>query len=131
MLHSTNFIGNDISISDTFNWFASVNPFRVSGLSPSKKNQEKLAGLYVGNPKRETARPTAELLLAAFKEITLLLIEVKNEVLCPLECYAHPYSSVFLFSLGSRLLFTLNLVVNLLLLSSLFSNSRKNGRIGS
>lgn len=47
------------------------------------KNKEKLAGLYVGNPKRETPRPTAEILLAAFKEITLLLIEVKNEV------YAH------------------------------------------
>ncbi|WP_292748323.1 hypothetical protein [Nostoc sp. NMS4] len=48
-----------------------------------EKNQEKIAGLYVGNPQRETARPTAELLLAAFKEITLLLIEVKNGV------YAH------------------------------------------
>jgi transposase len=48
-----------------------------------EKDQEKLAGLYVGNPQRETARPTAEILLAAFKEITLLLIEVKNEV------YAH------------------------------------------
>ena len=48
-----------------------------------QENQEKLAGLYVGNPKRETARPTAEILLAAFKEITLLLIEVKSEV------YAH------------------------------------------
>jgi len=33
------------------------------------------AGLYAGNPKRATARPTAEKLLAAFKEITLLLIE--------------------------------------------------------
>ncbi|MEH2338149.1 hypothetical protein, partial [Nostoc sp.] len=31
----------------------------------------------------------------------------------------------------SQLLFTLNLVVNLLLLSSLSSNSRKNGRTGS
>ena len=36
---------------------------------------EKLAGLYAGNPQRATARPTAEKLLAAFKEITLLLIE--------------------------------------------------------
>jgi transposase len=56
-----------------------------------QQDQEKLAGLYIGNPQRETARPTAELLLAAFKEITLLLIEVKNEVyahltaLCPLQ----------------------------------------------
>ena len=48
-----------------------------------EKNEEQLTGLYVGNPKRKTARPTAEIILAAFKEITLLLIEVKNEV------YAH------------------------------------------
>jgi transposase len=48
-----------------------------------QENQKKLAGLYVGSPKRETARPAAEILLAAFKEITLLLIEVKSEV------YAH------------------------------------------
>ena len=47
------------------------------------QNKEKLTGLYVGNPKRKTARPTAEILLAAFKEITLLLIEVNNQV------YAH------------------------------------------
>lgn len=40
---------------------------------------EKLAGLYAGNPKRATARPTAEKLLAAFKEITLLLIEDPNQ----------------------------------------------------
>ena len=45
-----------------------------------EQNKEKLAGLYIGNPKRKTARPTAELILAAFKEITLLLIEVKNEI---------------------------------------------------
>jgi transposase len=44
------------------------------------KNQEKLAGLYAGNPQRKTACPTAEMLLAAFKEITLILIEVNNEV---------------------------------------------------
>ena len=35
---------------------------------------EKLAGLYVGNPKRKTARPTAESLLAAFQEINLTVI---------------------------------------------------------
>ncbi|NEP27369.1 IS1634 family transposase [Moorena sp. SIO3I6] len=44
------------------------------------KNQEKLTGLYGGLPKRKTARPTAERILAAFKEITLVVIEVKNEV---------------------------------------------------
>ncbi|BDA70062.1 unknown protein [Calothrix sp. PCC 7716] len=51
--------------------------------SSLKENKEKLEGLYTGNPKRETARPTAELILAAFKEITLILIDAKNEV------YAH------------------------------------------
>jgi hypothetical protein len=35
-----------------------------------KLNKEKLAGISVGNPQRETVRPTTELLLAAFKEIT-------------------------------------------------------------
>jgi transposase len=35
----------------------------------------KLAGLYAGNPRRETARPTAEHLLEAFRDITLTIIE--------------------------------------------------------
>jgi transposase len=35
----------------------------------------KLAGLYAGNPRRETARPTAERLLEAFRDITLTIIE--------------------------------------------------------
>ena len=48
--------------------------------SSLKENKEMLAGLYTGNPKRETARPTAELILTAFKDITLILIEVKNEI---------------------------------------------------
>ena len=33
--------------------------------------KQSLAGLYEGNPKRSTERPTAERLLAAFREITL------------------------------------------------------------
>ena len=52
-------------------------------LKQDQAHQRHLAGLYVGNPQRKTSRPTAELLLAAFKEITLLLIEVNNQV------YAH------------------------------------------
>jgi len=36
---------------------------------------EKLAGLYAGNAKRETARPTAERLLEAFQEMTLTVGE--------------------------------------------------------
>ena len=35
----------------------------------------KLAGLYAGNPRRETARPTAEHLLEAFEDITLLIVK--------------------------------------------------------
>jgi transposase len=34
---------------------------------------KKLAGLYAGNSKRSTARPTAEALLEAFKEIILTM----------------------------------------------------------
>src|SRR3989454_3709857 len=35
----------------------------------------KLAGLYAGNPKRETDRPTAECLLEAFEDITMIIIK--------------------------------------------------------
>ncbi|HEY9829768.1 MAG TPA: IS1634 family transposase [Stenomitos sp.] len=38
--------------------------------------KQKLTGLYAANPKRATANPTAEQLLAAFGDITLLLIDV-------------------------------------------------------
>jgi transposase len=34
-----------------------------------------LAGLYAGNPKRDTERPTAERLLEAFQDITLIIIQ--------------------------------------------------------
>lgn len=45
--------------------------------------KQKLAGLYAANPKRATANPTAEQLLAAFGDITLLLIDV------PQRTYVH------------------------------------------
>lgn len=41
---------------------------------------EKLAGLYAGNAKRETARPTAERLLEAFQEMTLTLVEGATQI---------------------------------------------------
>lgn len=41
---------------------------------------QNLAGLYVGNPKRKTARPTAESLLAAFQEINLTVIATDKHV---------------------------------------------------
>ena len=42
------------------------------------EQQEQLSGLYPGNPQRSTARPTAEQMLAAFCEITLLLIDQEH-----------------------------------------------------
>jgi transposase len=44
--------------------------------------QTKLAGLYAGNPKRETARPTAERMLETFEEITLTIIELPQQTIC-------------------------------------------------
>jgi transposase len=39
-----------------------------------------LVGLYVGNAKRETARPTAERLLEAFQEVTLTVVKGAHRV---------------------------------------------------
>jgi transposase len=43
--------------------------------------QDKIAGLYAGNPKRETARPTAERLLEAFEGLTLTVIEFPQQTM--------------------------------------------------
>jgi transposase len=43
------------------------------------QQKEDLAGLYAGNPKRVTAKPTAERLLEAFQEITLTVIREPNQ----------------------------------------------------
>jgi transposase len=45
------------------------------------RQRETLAGLYAGNPKRTTARPTAEALLEAFKDITLSVVTVSQQSL--------------------------------------------------
>ena len=45
---------------------------------------EALAGLYPANPTRETARPTAERLLEAFKEVTLTIVQLPEQVICHL-----------------------------------------------
>lgn len=42
----------------------------------------QIAGIYAGNPKRETARPTAERLLEAFKDVTLTVIELPHQTIC-------------------------------------------------
>ena len=41
---------------------------------------ETLAGLYVGNAKRATARPTAERLLEVFQEVTLTVVEGATQI---------------------------------------------------
>ena len=38
------------------------------------------AGLYAGNPRRETARPTAEHLLKAFEDITLTIVQGSQRI---------------------------------------------------
>jgi len=43
--------------------------------------QEKLPGLYAGNPKRATDRPTAEIMLEAFKGIYLSVVTLGEQVL--------------------------------------------------
>ena len=40
---------------------------------------QTLGGLYAGNPKRETDRPTAERLLKAFQEVTLTVMEGEQQ----------------------------------------------------
>ena len=44
------------------------------------KEQDGVAGLYDGNPKRTTKRPTTERLLAAFQNITLYCHHFENQV---------------------------------------------------
>jgi transposase len=40
--------------------------------------EQQLSGLYAGNPKRATARPTAEQLLQAFRGITLTVMKING-----------------------------------------------------
>jgi transposase len=47
-------------------------------------HQKSLPGLYAGNPKRATARPSAELLLAAFDGITLYFLKDGTVEVTPL-----------------------------------------------
>jgi transposase len=42
---------------------------------------ETLSGLYAGNPKRQTARPTAERLLKAFRGITLTIVQLPDQTI--------------------------------------------------
>jgi len=53
-------------------------------LAKQALSQEKseLTGIYSGNPKRGTARPTTERMLQAFENINLLIFPVQPEPLC-------------------------------------------------
>ena len=44
-----------------------------------KEQGETLYGLFPGNPKRATARPTTERILKAFKPITLTIMKVSDQ----------------------------------------------------
>ena len=63
-----------------------------------------LSGLYPGNPSRAMARPTAELLLASFRAITLVMVNVQGQT------YAHLTE---LNALQHRILQTLNVPVSI------------------
>ena len=41
-----------------------------------KDNEEKLDGIYAGNPKRATAKPTTEMMLKAFRGLTITVVHV-------------------------------------------------------
>jgi len=46
------------------------------------KKQEELDGIYPGNPKRSTARPTMERMLAVFDNINLSIIHLAEQTIC-------------------------------------------------
>jgi len=46
------------------------------------QEQRALPGFYAGNPTRVTTRPTAALLLTAFKDITLTVVHTPHLTLC-------------------------------------------------
>ena len=48
----------------------------------TEKHIETLSGLYAGNPKRQTARPTTERLLKAFRYIDLSVVRLPDQTIC-------------------------------------------------
>src|SRR5258706_7119973 len=57
-----------------------LNPLEVRGPPRLSDTQEHLAGLYAGNPKRTTQRPTAEALLGAFQGIHLSIVTLGHQL---------------------------------------------------
>ena len=61
------------------------------------QEQETLSGVYAGNPKRATARPSAELLLEAFEHITLSVVTIGQQVHCHLTPLSDTQRKILMF----------------------------------
>ena len=66
----------------------------------------ELAGVYAGNPKRSTARPSAELLLEAFKDINLVVIREPHRKLRHLTPLSEPQKRILNLSDFSPKIYT-------------------------
>jgi transposase len=62
------------------------------------EEEAELAGVYAGNPTRSTARPSAELLLEAFEDITLIVIEEPHRRLRHLTPLSEPQKRILSLS---------------------------------
>lgn len=49
--------------------------------SKLKEQEQEIAGLYAGNPKRSSSRPTTELLLRAFKHMDFSIVELPTQTI--------------------------------------------------
>jgi transposase len=72
-----------------------------------EEQKEELSGLYAGNPKRRTSRPTSELLLRAFCRVSLVVLSPLDRQLTPLTLVQERILS--LLGWGSELYTRLNL----------------------
>jgi transposase len=62
--------------------------------------QDQITGLYPGQATRATASPTAELLLRAFRGISLSVVEIAGQVLSPLNALQHRVLELLGWSAG-------------------------------
>ncbi|MFQ6120265.1 MAG: hypothetical protein ACE5KE_10315 [Methanosarcinales archaeon] len=46
-----------------------------------KEKGEEISGLYAGNPKRSTSKPTSERILDAFEDITLSVVKTNGNII--------------------------------------------------
>ncbi|EAY28366.1 IS1634 family transposase [Microscilla marina] len=58
--------------------FVSVIEYQVR--QELENTEQKIKGLYVGNPGRATAKPTSKMILEAFKNITLVIMPIQNQI---------------------------------------------------